>query len=208
LSVGIALIAGLGNPGPEYARTRHNAGYWFVDRIASSARLSFRREPKFHGEVCRWSEAAREIWLLKPLTYMNLSGESVAALARFYRIPAEQILVVHDELDLLPGIVRLKLGGGDGGHNGLSDIIEKLGTKDFYRLRVGIGHPGSRELVTPYLLQSGPSADDERLIAESLDQAVRELPRLIDGEFTRVMNHLNRRSRGDSSPDNTATPNV
>lgn len=189
--MGIALIVGLGNPGPEYARTRHNAGFWFVDRIAAKGSSSFRREPKFQGEVCKWSDAAHECWLLKPLTYMNLSGDSVAAMTRFYRIPTEQILVAHDELDLPVGTVRLKKGGG-GIHNGLTDVIEKLGSAEFYRLRIGIGHPGVRELVTPHVL-GRPTPDDEKLIEAGVDQALAELPRLLDGEFNKAMTNLNRR---------------
>lgn len=190
--MGIALVVGLGNPGPEYSRTRHNVGYWFVERLAARARVSFCREPKFHGEVCKWADAGRECWLLKPLTYMNLSGDSVAALSRFYRILPEQILVVHDELDLPPGTVRLKKGGGAGGHKGLTDTMEKLSSREFHRLRIGIGHPGARELVTPYVLGRA-SPEDECLIEASIDAALPELPRLIDGEFDKVMNHLNRR---------------
>ena len=186
------LFAGLGNPGPEYAQTRHNVGFWLVDAAARWVRLSFRREARFQGEVCRYSEDGRECRLLKPLTYMNLSGDSVAALVRFYRIPTEQILVAHDDLDLPPGSVRLKRGGGDGGHNGLKDITAKLGSNDYYRFRIGIGHPGSRELVTPYVL-GRPSPDDLRQLEAGVDTALQLLPRLLDGEMTQVMNELNRR---------------
>lgn len=191
MSAGIALIVGLGNPGPEYARARHNAGFWFADRLANAWGLSFRREAKFYGEICRYQGGEGECRLLKPLTYMNLSGDAVCAVARFYRVSADRILVAHDELDLPPGTVRLKTGGGDGGHNGLRDITQKLGG-DFRRLRIGIGHPGSRELVTPFVL-SRPAAEDERLIEESIGAAVAEAPRLLAGEYNKAMNHLNRR---------------
>lgn len=197
--MGIALIAGLGNPGQAYARTRHNVGFQFIDRLAEQSGMSLRRETRFVGELARWAEAERECWLLKPLTYMNLSGDSVAALMRYYRLSEEQLLVVHDELDLPPGTVRLKRGGGDGGHNGLSDIIAKLATDDFYRLRIGIGHPGARELVTPYLLHSRPEADEQSLIDESLARAIEHIPRLVAGDMTRVMNALNRRKRNPAT---------
>ncbi|MGQ0658534.1 MAG: aminoacyl-tRNA hydrolase [Chromatiales bacterium] len=193
--MGITLIVGLGNPGPDYAPTRHNVGFWFADRLAAHAAVGFRREAKFHGEVCRGLAATRECWLLKPLTFMNLSGDSVAEFARFYHIPSEEILVAHDELDLPPGTVRLKWGGGDGGHNGLSDIIAKLATSDFYRMRIGIGHPGMRELVTPYLLHSRPSEEERTAINQSIALAVGQLPLLVAGEFDKVMNTLNRRKR-------------
>ncbi len=192
MAAGIVLIAGLGNPGPEYAQTRHNVGFWVVDAAARWARLTFRRESRFQGELCRYAEDGRECRLLKPLTFMNLSGDSVAAVARYYRIPPEQVLVAHDDLDLAPGTVRLKRGGGDGGHNGLKDITAKLGSSDYYRFRIGIGHPGSRELVTPYVL-GRPSPDDMRQLEAGLDIALAMLPRLLDGEITRVMNDLNRR---------------
>lgn len=193
----IRLVVGLGNPGPDYAHTRHNAGYWFVDRLAQAAHTSFRREAKFHGEVARL-DADR--WLLKPMTFMNLSGDAVATLARFYRIEPQQVLVAHDDLDLPPGNVRFKTGGSDGGHNGLKDITAKLASSEYHRLRFGIGHPGSREQVTPYVLNRA-NAEDEKAIREAITQAMTEMPRLLAGEYTQVMNALNRRaSNGASSP--------
>src|SRR5919106_3950339 len=148
------LIVGLGNPGKKYEATRHNAGFWFVEAVARATRADFRREPRFFGEVARIP--ATDLWFLKPDTYMNNSGRSVGSLATFYRITPDQILVVHDELDLPPGAVRLKFGGGLSGHNGLRDIAPVLGTQDFWRLRIGIGHPrelapGEQE-VTDYVL--------------------------------------------------------
>jgi PTH1 family peptidyl-tRNA hydrolase len=192
LAAGIALIVGLGNPGPEYARTRHNAGFWLLDRLAAAHGGNLRRESKFHGECCRVSIDGSELWLLKPDTFMNLSGDAVAAFAHFYKFAPEQILVAHDELDLLPGTARLKQGGGAGGHNGLSDTIEKLGNQDFFRLRIGIGHPGSRELVTPYVL-GVPSLADSEAISSSIEHSLTVMPLLLAGQINKAMTHLNRR---------------
>lgn len=150
-TVDIDLIVGLGNPGSKYEQTRHNAGFWFVEEIARLKGAHFRPEAKFSGDVCKVVLEGRDIWLLKPNTFMNLSGQSVNKLASFYKIPKDNILVAHDELDLDPGVVRLKTGGGHGGHNGLRDIINHLG-KEFQRLRIGIGHPGSRDDVVDYVL--------------------------------------------------------
>lgn len=151
-SSSIRLIVGLGNPGPEYEQTPHNAGFWLVDEIARQSGAKFRLEPKFHGEVCKIQISGSDCWLLKPATYMNHSGLAVAAMVDYYRIDPESVLVAHDELDFPPGKTRLKYGGGHGGHNGLRDIIPQLGSKDFFRLRIGVGHPGHRDKVTGYLL--------------------------------------------------------
>jgi len=186
----IKLIVGLGNPGPGYAHTRHNAGYWFVDQLAHAAGVSFKREAGFHGELARLGGGQ---WLLKPATFMNSSGDAVAAMARFYRIEPRQILVAHDDLDLPPGNVRFKTGGGDGGHNGLKDITVKLGSADYHRLRFGIGHPGDRESVTPHVLNRATAAD-EKAIRAAIKQAMTEMPRLLAGEYAKVMNALNRRA--------------
>src|SRR6266516_888223 len=140
---GIFLIAGLGNPGPEYAETRHNAGFRFLDALLSGPGARLRHESRFHGDVGRVDVSGKDVWLLAPQTFMNLSGDSVSAFANYYKIPVGEILVVHDELDLPPGTVRLKIGGGNGGHNGLTDVTQKLGSPDYARLRIGIGHPGS-----------------------------------------------------------------
>ncbi len=190
----VKLIAGLGNPGAEYERTRHNAGFWFLDALGRELGGTFRREAKFHGEVCRVTVQGESVWLLKPETWMNRSGQAVARLAGFYRIPPEQILVAHDDLDLPPGTLRLKLGGGHGGHNGLRDIISLLGGNGFLRLRIGIGHPGSREDVTPFVLGPPPGAERE-LIMEAIERAVRELPDIVRGELQRAMNRLHARQQ-------------
>ncbi len=185
----IQLIVGLGNPGPDYDRTRHNAGFWFVDALARQRGVSLRHENKFHGEAERIQLDGHECRLLKPLTYMNRSGQSVSALARFYRIPPESILVVHDELDLPVGTARLKTGGGHGGHNGLRDIISALGGNGFMRLRLGVGHPGHKDQVVDYVLKK-PSREDERLIEESIDDALGVVPQLLAGEIERAMHQL------------------
>ena len=189
------LVAGLGNPGAEYERTRHNAGFWFVDALTQHWEGTFRREARFHGEVCRISVQGEPLWLLKPDTWMNRSGQAVTRLAGFYKIPPQQILVAHDDLDLPPGTLRLKQGGGHGGHNGLRDIISLLGENGFLRLRIGIGHLGNREGVTPYVLGRPPEAERE-LIVEAIDSAVQELPLIMHGEFQKVMNRLHGRRSG------------
>jgi len=185
----IQLIVGLGNPGAEYEPTRHNAGFWFVDELAQRYRQSFRKEQRFQSEVARCRIDGVDCRLQKPLTFMNRSGQAVRALMQFFRIPLQQILVVHDELDLPPGVVKLKKGGGHGGHNGLRDLISHLGGKDFYRLRVGIGHPGHRDQVVDYVLKK-PSQDDRRLIEDALYEAQAVMPDIVRGEFARAMNTL------------------
>lgn len=189
----IALVAGLGNPGPRYAPTRHNAGFWFLEAVAAAHRLTFRRESRFGADVASDTATGDSIWLLAPRTFMNLSGDPVGAFARYYKITPERILVVHDELDLPPGTVRLKRGGGHGGHNGLRDIIAKLGSSDFLRLRLGIGHPGSADAVTDYLLTGGPGGAERADIDDAIARAVALLPRIIAGDYAAVMNELHRR---------------
>jgi PTH1 family peptidyl-tRNA hydrolase len=193
VAAAVALVAGLGNPGPRYADTRHNAGFWLLDRLAAARGLVFRRAAKFLGDVAEADFDGR-VWLLKPETFMNRSGQSVAALAGFYRIPPAQVLVVHDDLDLPPGTVRLKRGGGHGGHNGLRDTLACLGSADFLRLRVGVGHPGPGADVVSYVLNR-PPAEEARLIDESIGRALELLPRLLAGEVDRVMNLLNAKAR-------------
>jgi len=189
LSSPVQLIVGLGNPGPKYEQTRHNVGFVFVDELARSKGATFKLENKFHGDVCKLSLAGNDVWLLKPNTFMNLSGKSVAALARFYKIAPESILVVHDELDIPPGQLRLKQGGGHGGHNGLRDMIAQLGSKEFTRLRVGIGHPGDSRDVSNYVL--GKASRDEQVeIEAAVDEALRTLPQILDGEMQAAMNRL------------------
>ncbi len=182
---------GLGNPGPRYANTRHNVGFWFADRLASHYSVSFLHAGRFHGDLAQVHNAGR-FWLLKPETYVNRSGQSVSAIARYYRYAAEQILVVHDELDLPPGTVRLKRGGGHGGHNGLRDIMAQFGSRDFLRLRIGIGHPGSADQVTDYVL-SRASREDEALIDEAVDEAVKVFPQILEGKLDLAMNVLHSR---------------
>lgn len=190
----IQLIVGLGNPGPRYANTRHNAGFSFVDRLVAAEHLALKTESRFHGEVATLRHGGRDVRLLKPLTFMNDSGRAVQALAAYYRIPVAQILVAHDELDLPPGELRLKAGGGHGGHNGLRSIIGTFGSPAFLRLRLGIGHPGAAPLVTPYVLGT-PPADQAQRIGVAIDAALAVLPRLLDGEIAPVMQQLNTRPR-------------
>ena len=185
----VQLIVGLGNPGSRYERTRHNVGFVFVDEVARSKGASWKMENKFHGEVCKFSVAGMDVWLLKPNTFMNLSGKAVAALARFYKISVESVLVVHDELDIPPGQVRLKQGGGHGGHNGLRDIIAQLGSRDFYRLRLGIGHPGESRDVSDYVLGKA-SPDEQQHIDSAIDEALRTLPQVLEGQLQPAMKHL------------------
>jgi PTH1 family peptidyl-tRNA hydrolase len=188
----IQLIVGLGNPGPQYARTRHNAGFWFVDALADAARAAFRHAARFQSDLAGCVLDGHEFRLQKPCTYMNHSGRAVAALAGYYRIPVEAILVVHDDLDLPPGTVRLKRGGGHGGHNGLRDLIPSLGSGGFLRLRLGIGHPGHRDGVVDYVL-SLPSREDRELIGEAVDAGLAALPLVVDGKLEPAMHRLHSR---------------
>ena len=188
----IQLIAGLGNPGAKYENTRHNVGFWFVDELARSKGCSLRHESKFQGEVGKISIAGQSVWLIKPMTFMNLSGQSVSALAKYYKMSVENLLVVHDELDLDPGTVRLKQDGGHGGHNGLRDIISHFSSKEFYRLRLGIGHPGSAADVSNYVL-SNPSNADKNAMEDSINDCMPVLPQIIEGEIQKAMNHLHSR---------------
>jgi PTH1 family peptidyl-tRNA hydrolase len=184
----IQLIVGLGNPGREFEATRHNAGFWLVDELARRHGGAFRLEPRFRAELARVRLAGGEVWLAKPQDYMNNSGRVTAAVASFYKIPPAAILVAHDELDLPPGELRLKLGGGAGGHNGLKDLIAHIG-EGFWRLRIGVGHPGSRELVTPYLLgRLGPS--ERAPIEQSIPAAADIVPVLLEQGGERAMQQL------------------
>ena len=183
---GIRLFVGLGNPGPEYEATRHNAGFWWVDEVARATGARLSAEAKFFGLAGRMKSGAHEAWLLKPTTFMNASGRSVAALARFYKIAPEEILVIHDELDLLPGTAKIKKGGGNGGHNGLKDISAQLGTPDYWRLRLGIGHPGDKSAVVNFVLHE-PSRDEANLIQDNIDESARLLPMLLEGSMEAAM---------------------
>ena len=189
MSSRIQLIVGLGNPGPQYEKTRHNAGFWFVDAIARAHNISLKPETRFHGEAGKGLIDGTEVWLLKPMTFMNRSGQGVAALARFYKIDAEQILIAHDELDLPPGTVRLKQGGGHGGHNGLRDTIAQLGSREFQRLRLGIGHPGHASQVADYVLTK-PSGSDRQRIEEAVEKALDNLSLIASGDQQKAMNRL------------------
>jgi PTH1 family peptidyl-tRNA hydrolase len=202
----LRLVVGLGNPGPEYAQTRHNAGFWLADELARQHGGRFRPESKFHGETCRIALAGQDLWLLKPMTFMNRSGHAVAALARFHRIAPPEILVVHDDLDLPPGTVRLKRSGGHGGHNGLRDLIAQLGGHDFLRLRLGIGHPGDSREVLDYVLRRAPQAD-RALLEQAIADALRELPRLLAGQWDRAMQALHTR-RVQSPATASAAPSA
>ncbi|MFB4202896.1 Peptidyl-tRNA hydrolase [wastewater metagenome] len=185
----IRCIVGLGNPGPRYERTRHNAGFWFVDELARRHGGQLRAARRFHGEHARVFVDGVDVHLLKPTTYMNHSGRAVQALARFYDIDAASMLVAHDEIDLPPGTVRLKRDGGHGGHNGLRDIIKALGARDFARLRLGVGHPGSADQVIPYVL-SNAGRDEQAAIDGAIDEAASVLPWLLAGDWDRAFQRL------------------
>lgn len=185
----IALIVGLGNPGSDYAATRHNAGFWFIDELARQSACELKKDSKFYGYVGKASLHGEPVWLLKPDTFMNRSGQSVSALAKYYKISVENILVVHDELDFEPGDVRLKKGGGHAGHNGLRDIISAMGSKEFLRLRVGIGHPGKSKDVSDFVL-ARPSATDKTHIGYAIDDAAKVMPELINGDIEKAMHAL------------------
>ena len=189
MSQSIRLIVGLGNPTPRYEKTRHNAGFWFVDGVARELRVSVRPELRFQGAFGR-GDVPGGVMLLKPSTYMNRSGSAVAAVLGYYKLRPDQLLVAHDELDLAPGVVRLKSGGGHGGHNGLKDIVAHLGTADFLRLRLGIGHPGDRDRVADYVLDA-PNAADGDLIDKAIQRGLLELDDIVRGETARAMNRLN-----------------
>ncbi len=183
----IRLFVGLGNPGPEYETTRHNAGFWWTDALADQLGVRLVPERSYQGLAARVNRPGAEpVWLLQPMTFMNRSGASVAPLARFFKIEPKQILVVHDELDLLPGQAKLKFGGSAAGHNGLKDIHGMLGTLDFWRLRLGIGHPGVKAEVVNYVLKK-PSPDQREAITKSIDQSLKSVDALLAGEMDRAL---------------------
>ncbi|HHF5714061.1 TPA: aminoacyl-tRNA hydrolase [Haemophilus influenzae] len=187
----IKLIVGLGNPGDKYTDTRHNAGEWLIERLARRFNVSLNPESKFFGKTARTLVNGKEVRLLVPTTFMNLSGKAVGALASFYRIKPEEILVIHDELDLPPGTAKLKQGGGHGGHNGLKDIVAQLGNKNnFYRLRIGIGHPGHRDLVAGYVLNK-PSPADRNALEKVLDEATDCVEMIFKDGMVKATNRLN-----------------
>jgi PTH1 family peptidyl-tRNA hydrolase len=182
----IKLLVGLGNPGPEYEATRHNAGFWWIDEVARKLGANLAPERAYFGLVARVNRPDGPIWLLEPMTFMNLSGKSVAALARFFKIAPNEILVVHDELDLLPGQMKLKLGGSHAGHNGLRDIHAQLGTADYWRLRLGIGHPGVKAEVVNYVLKK-PSPEHREAIEKSIEQSLTALDLILAGDMEKAM---------------------
>ncbi|MBS4097795.1 MAG: aminoacyl-tRNA hydrolase [Sulfuricella sp.] len=190
MQASLRLLVGLGNPGSDYEKTRHNAGFWFCERLAEQLGIGFLNEARFRGRVAH--VRADRAWLLMPQTYMNRSGQSVGELARFHRISPAEILVVHDDLDLSPGVLRLKFGGGAGGHNGVKDIAAHLGSPDFWRLRVGIGHPGDRNEVAHFVLKS-PSGEERGAIDEGLGRALAAWPWLQIGDWNAAMQRLNQK---------------
>lgn len=189
MPAGPTLIAGLGNPGSEYAETRHNAGFWFIDSLARDQHVELRSDKRCAGDVGQLGSGNERCWLLKPQTFMNHSGRSLAAFANYYNIPASRIIVVYDEIDLPPGTVRFKFSGGHGGHNGMRDIVQQLGSADFYRVRIGVGHPGHRDKVVSYVLGRPPKEEREQIEA-SIDKLLAELPAIFRGEYEKVMHRL------------------
>lgn len=189
---GIRLIVGLGNPGKQYERTRHNAGFWLVERFAAHEGIALRSEPRYHAYVGR--HEASGAWLLLPQTFMNVSGKSVALLAGFFKIPAAEILVAHDELDFVPGVARMKQGGGVAGHNGLRDIAARIGALDFWRLRLGIGHPGDKSVVADYVL-ARPAPDEREAIRRALEKSLDVLPLCLAGDLQGAMLKLHTKEK-------------
>ena len=189
MSAQVDIIVGLGNPGTEYANTRHNAGFWFVDEVARQFGGVFKSEKKFNGELARAVIHGRDVLLLKPTTFMNLSGQALQSLMNFYKVAIENVLVVHDDLDLPVGTIRLKQGGGHGGHNGLRDIIARCGGNNFQRLRIGIGHPGEKSKVTGHVLKKA-SDEDTRAMEDGISRAIGELDLIINGDSQKAMHKL------------------
>jgi PTH1 family peptidyl-tRNA hydrolase len=185
----ISLIVGLGNPGTEYAQTRHNAGFWFVQRLAEQYGIQLKADPKYKGISGRGNIEGQDVRLLLPTTFMNLVGQSVVPFAKFYQIAPEAILIAHDELDMNPGVIRLKTGGGHGGHNGLRDIVPHIGS-NFHRLRIGIGHPGSKERVSGHVLSKAPSSE-QNLMDDAIAHALSRIQLLVNGDTQQAMNQIN-----------------
>jgi peptidyl-tRNA hydrolase, PTH1 family len=195
----IRLIVGLGNPGPEYEHTRHNAGFWWVDAAARQLGGTLAFDRAYHGMLARVNRPQGPVWLLQPMTYMNLSGRSAGALARFFKIAPAEILVVHDELDLLPGQMKLKQGGGAAGHNGLKDLLVHLGSPDFWRLRIGIGHPGARHEVADWVLRR-PPLDDRIAMDKCIADSLATLPLMLDGAMDRAMMKIHAKPQRPKPP--------
>jgi PTH1 family peptidyl-tRNA hydrolase len=206
----IRLIVGLGNPGPEYEHTRHNAGFWWVDAAAQKLGGTLVFDRNYHGLVARINRPEGPIWLQQPMTFMNLSGKAVAPLARFFKIAPAEVLVIHDELDLPPGQMKLKQGGGAAGHNGLKDILAQLGSPDFWRLRIGIGHPGDRAEVANWVLRK-PPLDDRLLINKCVDDSLQALPQLLEGAMNKAMMKIHakpQRAKPVPKPELVAKPQI
>ena len=183
------LIAGLGNPGPQYEYTRHNVGFWWLDQLAHDLGATLSVNTKFNGQLVQCQHQQNKLFLLKPLQFMNRSGQAVSAVANFYKIAPSNILIIHDELDLPAGVAKLKRGGGHGGHNGLRDIITRMGSKEFLRCRIGIDHPGDSRLVSDYVL-SKPSQSDRQAIMTSIENSIAELDAILSGDLEKVMHRL------------------
>ncbi len=196
----IKLFVGLGNPGPEYTDTRHNAGFWWIDALADQLRVTLTQDKAWHGMAARTTFQGKTIWLLKPQTFMNLSGRSVAALARFFKIAPHEILVAHDELDIVPGQMRLKRGGSHAGHNGLRDIHDQLGSDDYWRLRLGIGHPGVKSEVVNWVLKK-PMLAHRQAIDECIERSMQALPFLLNDEVAKATMLLHTRPAKQNAPD-------
>jgi PTH1 family peptidyl-tRNA hydrolase len=211
----IKLFVGLGNPGPEYEATRHNAGFWWIDALARDLKLQLAPERAYHALVARTQIAGQSVWLLEPQTFMNLSGKSVAALARFFKIEPAEILVVHDELDVVPGEAKLKFGGSHAGHNGLRDIHAQLGTGDYWRLRLGIGHPGAKSEVIGWVLKK-PLKEQRDAIDDAVTRSLNAVPALLAGDMVKAMQQIHttkpprpkppRREPGDGAPSAGSPP--
>ena len=201
----IRLFVGLGNPGPEYEDTRHNAGFWWIDALADELRIPMTPQGSYFGWVGSQGMGANKIWLLKPSTFMNRSGQSVATLAKFFKIPPESILVVHDELDIAPGEAKLKKGGGHAGHNGLRDIHARLGTPDYWRLRIGIGHPGQKAEVVNWVLKK-PAPDQREAIHQAVARSVLAAPDLIQGAMDKATARIHTSKPPRAKPPRPATP--
>ena len=198
----IKLFVGLGNPGPEYEATRHNAGFWWVDALARELKTSLNMDKGYHGLAARTTVSGQTVWLLQPQTFMNLSGKSVGALARFFKIASHEILVAHDELDIAPGQVKLKFGGSHAGHNGLRDIHAQLGSGDYWRLRLGVGHPGDRSEVVNWVLKK-PSLDHRIAIDQCIDRSLKALPAFLAGDMDKATLLVH-----TSKPPRAHTPSV
>jgi PTH1 family peptidyl-tRNA hydrolase len=204
----IKLFVGLGNPGAEYDATRHNAGFWWIDSLAREFKVSLCMDKNYHGLMARAMVHGNTIWLLQPQTFMNLSGKSVAALARFFKIAPHEILVAHDELDISPGQAKLKFGGSHAGHNGLRDIHAQLGSSDYWRLRLGIGHPGTKGEVINWVLKK-PSQDDRIAIEQSIDRSRKAVPAFIAGDMQKatLLIHTSKPARAHTPAPVTEQPN-